>query len=143
VASACRICFAALVGSLTLFVAACGGDEEAGTGGESLVVELTPENGSGQSGRATLTPVGADRTRVVLSLTRAPAVPQPSHIHSGRCGDMGDPVAALESLEGGKAETTVDLSLADLQTGDLVVHAHKSDAEYEVSVACGEIPTAD
>jgi hypothetical protein len=46
------------------------------------------------------------------------------------------------NIEGGTSTTVVDMSLADLQRGGLVVHAHKSAAEFEVSVACGEIPEA-
>ena len=40
----------------------------------------------------------------------------------------------------GRSETIVPLSLAELQAGGLVVHAHKSDAEFEISVACAPIP---
>lgn len=120
----------------------CGGDGEAGAE-EGITVELAEEDGSGQSGTATLTSAAGDsRTRVTVTLSNPPDVPQPSHVHSGRCGDMGDPVAGLESLEGGEAETVIELSLAELQTGNLVVQAHRSDDEYDVSVACGEIPTA-
>jgi hypothetical protein len=46
------------------------------------------------------------------------------------------------NLEGGTSTTVVDMSIADLQRGGLVVHAHKSEAEFDVSVACGEIPEA-
>ncbi|MBA2537058.1 MAG: hypothetical protein H0V20_06450 [Actinobacteria bacterium] len=119
----------------------CGGGGEAGAE-EGISVELEEEDGSGQSGTATLTSAGDGRSRVAVTLSNPPDVPQPSHVHSGRCGDMGDPVAGLESLEGGEAETVIELSLAELQTGNLVVQAHKSDDEYDVSVACGEIPTA-
>jgi hypothetical protein len=55
---------------------------------------------------------------------------------------MGDPVAGLESLERGEAETVIDMSLDELRSGELVVHAHRSEDEYDVSIACGEIPAA-
>ncbi len=120
----------------------CGGGGDAGAD-ESISVELEEEDGSGQSGTATLTPAGDGRTRVVVTLSNPPSVPQPSHVHPGRCGDLGDPVAVLESVEGGEAETVIGMSLDELRAGNLVVHAHKSDEEYDVSVACGAIPTAD
>lgn len=136
---------APLVGTLTLLapfaLAGCGGGDEAGaSAAEGITVELAEEKSSGQSGTATLTPVGDTKTRVVVTLSNPPDVPQPSHVHPGSCGDLGDPVAALANVVGGKAETVVDMSLAELQRGGLVVHAHKSEEEYDVSVACGEIP---
>ena len=139
-ANACTLACVALA------AAGCGGgDDEPGRGeaeGEALSVELAEENGSGQLGTATLTPEGEDKTRIVVELSNAPADSQPAHVHPGPCGDLGDPIAGLVNLEGGTSTTVVDMSLADLQRGGLVVHAHKSEAEFDVSVACGEIPEA-
>jgi hypothetical protein len=116
-----------------LLLAGCGG-------GDGLTLELAEQNGSGQAGSATLTPVGDGRTRIVMELSNAPEVAQPAHVHPGPCDDLGPPVAGLESLVDGRSETIVPLSLAELQAGGLVVHAHKSDAEFEISVACAPIP---
>ncbi len=129
-----------------LGLAACGGDDdedEAVVAGETaLSLELTEQNGSGQSGTATLTPVGDERTKIVMELSNPPAVPQPAHVHPGPCDDLGDPVAALANVVRGRSETTVPLSFAELRRGDLVVHAHKSEREYSISVACAPIPEA-
>lgn len=122
---------------LSLALAACGGGDD-----PVLTLELAEENGSGQSGTATLTPAGDGETRVVVELDNPPEVPQPAHVHPGPCGDLGDPVAGLESLVDGRSETTVSMSLARLQSGSFVIHAHKSDAEFDVSVACAPIPAA-
>lgn len=120
---------------IPLGLAACGG------GGDSvLTLQLAQENSSGQSGTATLTPAGDGRTTVVLELSNPPDVPQPAHVHPGPCDDLGDPIAGLENLVAGRAETTAPMSLDELRTGDLVVHAHKSDAEFQISVACAPIP---
>ena len=139
-AKACTLAFVALA------AAGCGGDDDAPEGrraeGEALSVELAAENGSGQSGTATLTPESENKTRIVVELSNPPAGSQPAHVHPGPCGDLGDPIAGLMNLEGGASTTVIDMSLADLQRGGLVVHAHKSEAEFEVSVACGEIPEA-
>lgn len=116
-----------------MLLADCGGDG-------ALTLELVEQNGSGQSGTATLTPVGDGSTRIVLELSNAGDVAQPAHVHPGRCDDLGPPVAGLESLVAGRSETIVPLSLSELQAGGLVVHAHKSDAEFEISVACAPIP---
>lgn len=128
--------------ALTVASGACGGSDLDERGGETLTLELTQENGSGQSGTAVITPVDSERARIVMEIDRAPDVPQPAHVHPGPCGNLGDPVAALESLVDGRSETIVPVSQAELQRGGLVVHAHRSEAEFEVSVACAAIPAA-
>jgi hypothetical protein len=119
-----------------------GGEDEASAGDSGLTLTLSEQAGSGQSGTATLTPDG-ERTRVVVELSNPPAVPQPSHLHSGTCDDIGAVVEPLESVEDGHAESVVSKSLDELRTGELIVHAHKSEAESKISVACAEIPKAD
>jgi hypothetical protein len=129
-----------------LALGACGGEddeEEAASGGSALRLELGEQNGSGQSGTATLTAVGDEQTRIVMELSNPPAVPQPAHVHPGPCDDLGDPVAGLTNVVGGRSQTTVPLSFGELRRGDLVVHAHKSEKEYSISVACAPIPEAD
>jgi hypothetical protein len=129
-----------------LALGACGGgdDEEGAASGDSAVrLELDEQNGSGQSGTATLTAVGDDRTRIVMKLSNPPSVPQPAHVHPGPCDDLGDPVAGLTNVVRGRSVTTVPLSFAELRRGDLVVHAHKSEKEFSISVACAPIPEAD
>jgi hypothetical protein len=132
---------------LALFaLGACGGgdDEEETAGGDTaLRLELGEQNGSGQSGTATLTAVDDERTRIVMDLSNPPSVPQPAHVHPGPCDDLGDPVAGLANVVRGRSETTVPLSFTELRRGDLVVHAHKSEKEYSISVACAPIPEAD
>jgi hypothetical protein len=129
-----------------LGVGACGGgddeDEPVVAGDTALSLELREQNGSEQSGRATLTPLGDDRTKIVMELSNPPEVPQPAHVHPGPCDDLGDPVAALANVVRGRSETTVPLWLAEPRRGDLVVHAHKSEREYSISVACAPIPEA-
>jgi Cu/Zn superoxide dismutase len=127
--------------ALVVWLAACGG------GGDSaepptLELQLSEQSGSGQSGTATLTEVDGDRTRIVIELANPPQTPQPSHVHPGSCDDLGPPVAGLSNVVDGKAETVVDMTLDELRTGKLVVHAHKSAQEYDTSVACVRIPAA-
>jgi hypothetical protein len=126
---------AALIAGL----AGCGGGSEAGAGAANLSLRLPEQNSSGQDGTARFTSLDGGRTRVTLELTNPPDVPQPAHVHSGTCDDLGNPVVALTSVEGGTSETEVEMSLEELEQGDLVIHAHKSEAEYDVSVACAPI----
>jgi hypothetical protein len=128
--------------ALLLLPAACGGSDDAGSGEETLSLELVEQNGSGQSGTATLTPAREGSTRIVVELANPPAAPQPAHVHDGTCEDIGDVVAPLESLSEGESESEVMMSLEELGAGNLIVHAHKSEAEFDVSVACAEIPVA-
>ncbi len=118
----------------------CGGDDEEGGAIESpLTLQLAEQNDSGQSGTATFTALDGDRTRIVLELTNPPAVAQPAHVHDGTCDDLGDPVVPLTAVEAGASETETDMSLESLTEDDLVIHAHKSDAEFDVSVACAPV----
>jgi hypothetical protein len=121
-------------------VVGCGDEgDEASAGADELEVELVEQASSGQEGTATFTSLGGDRTRIVLELTNPPEVPQPAHVHSGSCDDLGDPVAALTDVTDGRSETDVEMSLDELAQGDLVIHAHQSEAEYDVSVACAPV----
>jgi hypothetical protein len=127
--------------ALVVGLAACGGDDDSADSA-ALELQLAEQGGSGQSGTATLTEVDGGKTRIVIELSNPPAKQQPSHVHPGSCDDLGPPVAGLSNVVDGKAETVVDMSLDELRTGELVVHAHKSAQEYDTSVACAPIPAA-
>jgi hypothetical protein len=117
----------------------CGGDGDDAGEGDELTLELAQQNGSEQEGTATFTPLGVGRTRIVMELTNPPDVSQPAHVHSGTCDDLGDPVIALSDVEEGRSETEASASLEQLVEDELVIHAHKSEAEFDVSVACAPI----
>jgi hypothetical protein len=125
-------------------LAGCGGEGSGGdfAGARALTLDLAAQNGSGQSGMARLTADG-EKTHIVVEVANAPEVAQQSHVHKGTCDEIGDVVAPLENVVDGKAESVVDMSLPELRRGGLIVHAHKSEAEYDTSVACAEIPPAD
>jgi hypothetical protein len=127
-----------------LVVVGCGGQEngEEVAGAQALTLDLEAQNDSGQSGTARLT-ADDEKTRVVVELANPPDVAQPSHIHMGTCDEIGDVVAPLENVVEGRAESVVDMSLAELRRGGLIVHAHKSEADYDTSVACAEIPATE
>src|ERR1700680_1338600 len=53
---------------------------------ETITVVIKAQNGSGESGTATLTPLDAGRTRVVIGLKGENTTgKQPAHIHLGTC----------------------------------------------------------
>jgi Cu/Zn superoxide dismutase len=126
---------------LVLGLAACGGDDgdDEAAGGDTVTVELAEQNGSGESGTATLTAEGA-QTRVVLDLSNPVADSQPAHIHPGTCANL-DPAPAypLPNVENGSSEATVDVTLGELTSGEFAVNVHESNDAADVYVACGDI----
>jgi Cu/Zn superoxide dismutase len=108
---------------------------------QSITIQLAEQNGSGQSGTAVLTADGAT-TKVVLDLANSPAGPQPAHIHTGTCANLGGVVYPLEFPQNGKSTSTVNQPLSALQTGNFAINVHKSPQESSVYVACGDIPAA-
>jgi hypothetical protein len=137
--------------ALALPAAGCGGDDEEeaaedppaaaeteAAGGEAVTIDLAEQSGSGQSGTATLEPADG-MVRVTIELDNPPADPQPAHIHSGACPDVGDVVHPLTNVENGSSETEVAASLEDLQAGEFAVNVHQSEADIGTYVACGDI----
>lgn len=113
--------------------------EEAETKPQGTTVQMKALHDSGQSGAATLTAVDGTKTKVLVELSNSPAGPQPAHIHSGTCSNLGSVEYPLASLQNGRSEGTVDVSLADLLAGQFAVNVHKSAAQASVYVSCGEI----
>jgi hypothetical protein len=132
-----------VLAALALAVAGCGGRDEgtAGRGGagDGATVELAAQGGSGQSGTATLSAAGGS-TRVVIELANGTSTPQPAHIHEGSCANLDpSPAYGLANVVDGRSETTVDVSLADLQKKAYAVNVHKSADEADVYVSCGDV----
>jgi len=105
-----------------------------------VVVNLQEQNGSGESGTATITEVEGG-VKVGLSLIGAPeGVVQPAHIHVNACADIAGVQYPLEFPTNGSSETMLRVSMAELQVGlPLSVNVHKSVEEASVYVACGDI----
>lgn len=134
--------------ALALPAVGCGGDDEEeaeetpaateAADGEAVTIDLAEQSGSGQSGTATLEPADG-MVRVTIELDNQPADPQPVHIHSGTCAELGDVVHPLTNVENGSSETEVAASLEDLQAGEFAVNVHQSEADIGTYVACGDI----
>jgi hypothetical protein len=109
---------------------------------QDVSVKLGPLNSSGESGTATLSDIGGNKTKVVIAVTGQPAnVPQPVHVHKGTCAQM-DPAPAygLTTMADGKSETVIDQPLSSLQRERFAINGHKSAQDAKTYVFCGDIP---
>jgi hypothetical protein len=124
---------------LALFTG-CGSDN-GGSGSEEATIDLSEQNSSGESGTATLTAEGDNKTKVVISLDGAPAgTPQPAHIHEGSCANLDPtPKYGLENVVDGKSTTEVDEPLEELRDEAYAINVHKSGTDLKTYVACGDI----
>ncbi len=107
---------------------------------DSVTVKLEAQNNSGQTGTATLFPDG-EKTRVVIELLNAPpGVAQPAHIHLGRCDNLDKaPKWPLEAVKNGRSVTVVAASLDTILKDKVAINVHKSAAEVQTYVSCGNI----
>ena len=129
---------ASVLGLVVMMVLASGTVSQA----QDVTVKLGPQSSSGESGTATLTDVGGNKTKVEIAVTGQPAnVPQPVHVHKGTCAQL-DPAPAygLTTLADGKSETVIDQPLSTLQRERFAINGHKSAQEAQTYVFCGDIP---
>ncbi|MEK6275578.1 MAG: hypothetical protein AABM30_09590 [Actinomycetota bacterium] len=137
-----------IVGLLVFGAAGCGSSgDKASSGSDEVTVTLGEQNGSGESGSATLTKVGA-QTKVVINLESMSAsmgsVAQPAHIHHGSCVNLDPtPAYALADVKNGKSTSTVGATLDDLGSGGFAINVHMSSAQIQTYVACGDIGTGE
>ncbi len=105
-----------------------------------LTVALKAQNGSGETGTATLTQAGAN-LKVVIKIDKPVAAAQPVHIHPGTCAKLNPaPQWALMNIVNGMSTTTLKgVKLATLTAGSFAINVHKSTADLKTYVACGDI----
>lgn len=107
---------------------------------DTITVKLEAQNNSGQNGVATLIPEGG-KTKVVIEIPNAPTgVAQPAHIHLGTCDKLDKaPKWNLEAVKGGRSVTMVPVSLDTILKDKTAINIHKSAAEAQIYVSCGNI----
>src|SRR2546430_5342579 len=106
---------------------------------KSVNVRMHAQNKSGEAGSAKLTPEGAGKTRVEISLKGGPkGTPQPAHIHEGSCAKLDPkPKYGLENVVDGKSTTVVPVGV-DAVRG-MAINVHKSTDDIKTYVSCGDI----
>ena len=108
---------------------------------EKITVGIFAQNNSGQTGTAHIENVEG-RTRIVLSLNNSPsgAMGQPAHVHAGSCAALGEVRYTLSLVADGKSETMLEVPVGQLIARlPLAVNVHKSTAEIQTHVACGDL----
>ena len=105
-----------------------------------IEIAMKAQNGSGESGKAILTDVSG-KTKVELQITGEPqGISQPAHIHTGSCSNLGAVKYPLTFPMNGSSVTTLDMPLSQLLGQlPLVVNVHKSSADINTYVSCGDI----
>lgn len=113
--------------------------------GPTYNVIMDAQNGSGQSGKATLTDMGNGMVHVVLDITGPGTTdPQPAHVHQGTCAQLDpSPAYPLSNVVDGKSVTDIEADFDTLTATAFAINVHKSAAEATVYVSCGDITTKD
>lgn len=109
--------------------------------GSKITVDLKAQNGSGETGTATLAQEGDDIV-VTVSMKNPTSPTQPIHIHPGTCANLNPkPQYPLKNLSDGSSTTTLsNLKLSALETGGFAINVHDSPTDIGKYVACGDIP---
>jgi hypothetical protein len=123
-------------------LAGCGdeGGDGGGGGSAEVLVDILEQNGSGQSGTATLTAEGDGTLVVIETFSPFGREHQPAHIHEGTCADLDpEPAFPLPDLVDGVAGDTVPISIDELREGAYAINIHRSIDQPDLYVACGDI----
>jgi len=97
---------------------------------------------TGQHGTITLTPQGQN-TLVVINITGEPeGAVEPSHIHKGNCAHPGAVIWPLTDVVAGHSKTVVKAPIDKVNVLGDSVNIHKSAAQLNVYMACGNVGTS-
>ena len=122
---------AALILSATSVVLAASG---------SMTYKLSAQNGSGETGTITLTPINGGKGTDVMVVTKGGSGAQPIHVHEGTCAKLNPaPKWPLTTLSGGKSDTKLPITIKELTSGEYAINVHKSTSDLKTYVACGNL----
>jgi hypothetical protein len=111
------------------------------TNASTINVTMEAQNGSKQTGTATVTAKGTG-VQVMISLTNEPkGASEPAHIHDGTCAKLNPaPWKPLTNVVNGTSSTTVaGVTVAELQKEKYAINVHKSAADLKTYVSCGNL----
>jgi hypothetical protein len=109
--------------------------------GSPQSIRIAAQNGSAESGTATLTSEEGNKTKVEISLKGQPkGVQQPAHLHAGGCANLDPkPKYGLENVVNGKSTTIIPVDAGVLFEQGLALNVHKSKQDIQTYVACGDL----
>lgn len=114
--------------------------EQADETANQINIDLTEENGSGESGTAALVEKDGQTTVTIGTIGFTEGVSQPAHIHLGACPNVGAVVYPLTNVLNGESITVLDVTLEQLESElPLGINIHKSAEEPSVYTSCGDI----
>jgi YVTN family beta-propeller protein len=102
-----------------------------------VVADLAEAAGSGQQGKVRLIAVAAKSTRVVVTVTGAPAS-EVVHIHGGRCGAFKPASFAPRTLRNGRGSWLVSTPIKTLSSGRYALDIHRTAGE-QAYAACANL----
>ncbi len=107
---------------------------------------LSAQNGSGETGTATLLQSTGNPDEIIVHVTTrgGGSDPQPIHIHKGTCEKLDPkPAFPLTAVIDGSSQTKVKgITLAQLEAGTYAINIHKSTKDVATYVACGNLKLA-
>lgn len=132
----------------TLLAGGAAAQEAAPGNGDPVTIDLNEVQESGISGEAALSSDG-DQTSVDMRLEGEVRGNHPTHIHTGTCFNFDpNPLYPLETVilepvdNSGTSESTVDVSMEELESSDYVILVHFSPERLTDYLVCGELPRA-
>jgi YVTN family beta-propeller protein len=99
--------------------------------------DLAEASASGQHGTVRLVAIAAKKTRVIVTLTGAPAT-ETVHIHGGRCGAFTRASFARAALRNGRASLLLSTPIRSLTNGRYALDVHRT-ARDVAYVACANL----
>lgn len=107
---------------------------------DTITIDMQEVDESGQSGSANITSDG-EQVIVAIEIDAGPdGEPQPLNIHDGTCRDLGEVAYPLEDVVDGMSESSADISLSDIISGEYAIVVSQAEGEDDVIVACGTTP---
>jgi hypothetical protein len=105
-----------------------------------LTVPLQAQNGSGETGTATLRQSGPNVV-VTIALHGEDTAAQPAHIHDGTCAKLDPkPAYPLTPIANGSSQTTIKgVTIAKLTSEPYAINVHQSASQLKKYVACGDV----
>ncbi len=103
------------------------------------VYNIEHTGASSQSGTITFQAMGSE-TKVTINITKEGAsADEPAHIHAGSCKNPGAVKFPLTNVVHGFSETILNVPISEATVAGTSVNIHKSPAQLNIYVACGNI----